>query len=156
MRIKTFEIRVDPALREHDERTVNEFLSAVRVSRMHCGCLRSRNSWTLIIFYNEEASDAPALQAAFVREFLPVTSDLTPQECERFEALRRWRDARAANMGHKPFVIASNRDLLNVARGDVSSPGDLLAIAGFGARKAELYGEEIITVLDSVSEPVFD
>lgn len=44
MRIKTFEIRVDPAFREHDERTVNEFLSAVRVPRLHCGCLRSRSA----------------------------------------------------------------------------------------------------------------
>ena len=47
MRIKTFEIRVDPAFREHDERTVNEFLSAVRVPRLHCGCLRSRSAWTV-------------------------------------------------------------------------------------------------------------
>ena len=33
MKIKTFEIRVDPAVRERDERIVNEFLAAVRVSR---------------------------------------------------------------------------------------------------------------------------
>lgn len=156
MKIKTFEIRIDPALREHDERAVNEFLSAVRVSRLHCGCLRSRNSWTLIVVYNEADSDVPALQAALVREFLPVASDLTPEECERFEALRQWRDARAANMGHKPFVVASNRDLLNVARGEVGSPDDLLTIAGFGPRKAERYGKEIVAVLDSLSEQVFD
>ena len=53
MRIKTFEIRVDPAFREHDERTVNEFLSAVRVPRLHCGCLRSRSAWMLLVIFNE-------------------------------------------------------------------------------------------------------
>ena len=118
MRIKTFEIRVDPAFREHDERTVNEFLSAGR--------------------------------------HLPAGAELTPGECERFEALRVWRDRRAAEMGCKPFVIASNRDLLNVARSGAASPADLLSIAGFGSRRAERYGEEIVAVLGSVAEADFD
>ena len=144
MRIKTFEIRVDPAFREHDERTVNEFLSAVRVPRLHCGCLRSRSAWMLLVIFNEETADDPA------------GAELTPGECERFEALRVWRDRRAAEMGCKPFVIASNRDLLNVARSGAASPADLLSIAGFGSRRAERYGEEIAAVLGSVAEADFD
>ena len=115
MRIKTFEIRVDPAFREHDERTVNEFLSAVRVPRLHCGCLRSRSAWMLLVIFNEETADEPAMRAALAGRHLPAGAELTPGECERFEALRVWRDRRAAEMGCKPFVIASNRDLLNVA-----------------------------------------
>ena len=83
-------------------------------------------------------------------------AELTPGECERFEALRVWRDRRAAEMGCKPFVIASNRDLLNVARSGAASPADLLSIAGFGSRRAERYGEEIVAVLGSVAEADFD
>ena len=67
-----------------------------------------------------------------------------------------WRDRRAAEMGCKPFVIASNRDLLNVARSGAASPADLLSIAGFGSRRAERYGEEIAAVLGSVAEAGFD
>ena len=148
MRIKTFEIRVDPAFREHDERTVNEFLSAVRVPRLHCGCLRSRSAWMLLVIFNEETADEP--------RHLPAGAELTPGECERFEALRVWRDRRAAEMGCKPFVFASNRDLLNVARSGAASPADLLSIAGFGSRRAERYGEEIVAVLGSVAEADFD
>ena len=154
MKIKTFEIRIDPSFREGDERIVNEFLSVVRISRLHCGCLRGRNAWTVIAIYNEDATDQSALQTALIQEFLPVGSDLTPQECERYEALRVWRNERAASMGHKPFVVASNRDLLNVARSDVESPEDLLSITGFGPRKMERYGEEILAVLDSLAEVV--
>ena len=156
MKIKTFEIRVDPAVRERDERIVNEFLAAVRVSRLHCGCLRGRSSWTVIVIYHDPTDGERAAAPALVGDFMPPATDLTELECERYEALCLWRDRRAEAMGRKPFVIASNRDLLNVARGDVRSPGDLLMIAGFGARKAELYGEEIVTVLDSVSESVLD
>lgn len=156
MRIKTFEIRVDPAFREHDERTVNEFLSAVRVPRLHCGCLRSRSAWMLLVIFNEETADEPAMRAALVGRHLPAGAELTPGECERFEALRVWRDRRAAEMGCKPFVVASNRDLLNVARSGAASPADLLSIAGFGSRRAERYGEEIAAVLGSVAEADFD
>ena len=70
MRIKTFEIRVDPAFREHDERTVNEFLSAVRVPRLHCGCLRSRSAWMLLVIFNEETADEPAMRAALAGRHL--------------------------------------------------------------------------------------
>lgn len=154
MRIKTFEIRIDPMTRERDERVVNDFLGAVRVSRLHCGCLRGRNSWAVMVIYNEQSGDAAAQRTVQIEDFVPDGEELTPHECERFMALRTWRNDRAAAMGHKPFVIASNRDLLNVARSDVETPDDLLSIAGFGPRKVERYGQEIVALLDSVAEAV--
>ena len=96
------------------------------------------------------------MRASLAGRHLPAGAELTPGECERFEALRVWRDRRAAEMGCKPFVIASNRDLLNVARSGAASPADLLSIAGFGSRRAERYGEEIVAVLGSVAEADFD
>lgn len=152
MKIKTFEIRVDPAVRERDERIVNEFLAAVRVSRLHCGCLRGRSSWTVIVIFHDPTDEEIAAAPALVGDFLPPATDLTGQECERYEALCLWRDRRAEAMGRKPFVIASNRDLLNIARNDVATPEDLLEIRGFGPRRAERYGVEIVAVLDSLED----
>lgn len=152
MKIKTFEIRVDPAVRERDERIVNEFLAAVRVSRLHCGCLRGRSSWTVIVIFHDPTDEEIAAAPALVGDFLPPAMDLTGQECERYEALCLWRDRKAEAMGRKPFVIASNRDLLNIARNDVATPEDLLEIRGFGPRRAERYGAEIVAVLDSLED----
>ena len=152
MKIKTFEIRVDPAVRERDERIVNEFLAAVRVSRLHCGCLRGRSSWTVIVIFHDPTDEEIAAAPALVGDFLPPATDLTGQECERYEALCLWRDRRAEAMGRKPFVIASNRDLPNIARNDVATPEDLLEIRGFGPRRAERYGAEIVAVLDSLED----
>ena len=156
MKIKTFEIRVDPAMRERDERIVNEFLAAVRVSRLHCGCLRGRSSWTVIVIYHDPTDEERAAAPALVGDFMPPATDLTEQEYERYEALCLWRDRRAEATGRKPFVIASNRDLLNVARSGAASPANLLSIAGVGSRRAERYGEEIAAVLGSVAEADFD
>ena len=123
---------------------------------MHCGCLRSRSAWMLLVIFNEETADESAMRAALVGEHLPAGSELTSGECERFETLRVWRDRRAAEMGCKPFVVASNRDLLNVARSGAASPADLLSVAGFGPRRAERYGEEIVAVLGSAADADFD
>lgn len=82
----------------------------------------------------------------------PAAIVLSPAQTERFEALRRWRNERAAQEGCKPYVIASNRDLTLVACTDVATPGDLLSLRGFGLRRTQLYGEEIVAVLDSVTE----
>lgn len=152
MKIKTFEIRVDPAVRERDERIVNEFLAAVRVSRLHCGCLRGRSSWTVIVIYHDPTDEERAAAPALVGDFMPPATDLTELECERYEALCQWRDRRAEAMGRKPFVIASNRDLLNIARNDIESPEDLLVVRGFGPGRTERYGEEIVAVLDSLQD----
>lgn len=156
MRIKTFEIRVDPAFREHDERTVNEFLSAVRVPRLHCGCLRSRSAWMLLVIFNEETADEPAMRAALAGRHLPAGAELTPGECERFEALRVWRDRRAAEMGCKPLSSPRTATCSTWPGAEPPRPANLLSIAGFGSRRAERYGEEIAAVLGSVAEADFD
>ncbi len=152
MKIKTFEIRVDPAVRERDERIVNEFLAAVRVSRLHCGCLRGRSSWTVIVIYHDPTDGERAAAPALVGDFMPPATDLTELECERYEALCLWRDRRAEAMGREPFVIASHRALLNIARNDIESPEDLLVVRGFGPGRTERYGEEIVAVLDSLQD----
>lgn len=156
MRIKTFEIRVDPAFREHDERTVNEFLSAVRVPRLHCGCLRSRSAWMLLVIFNEETADEPAMRAALAGRHLPAGAELTPGSAN---ASRR---SACGATGVRPKWAASP---LSSPRTATCStwPGaepprlpDLLSIAGFGSRRAERYGEEIVAVLGSVAEADFD
>ena len=68
------------------------------------------------------------------------------------EDRRRTRDARRAGRQAPP----RGGDLLNVARSGAASPADLLSIAGFGSRRAERYGEEIVAVLGSVAEADFD
>lgn len=47
-------------------------------------------------------------------------------------------------------MVASNDALLSVAKCPVETADDLLKIKGFGPRKVELYGEEIVALLNSI------
>lgn len=66
---------------------------------------------------------------------------------ELFEALKTWR-ARQAVQDHVPaYIIAHNKTLENVAARKPKTKEELLGIPGFGAKRAEKYGEDILAVV---------
>ena len=64
----------------------------------------------LLVIFNEETADEPAMRAALAGRHLPAGAELTPGECERFEALRVWRDRRAAEMGCDALLKGTSVD----------------------------------------------
>lgn len=142
MKIRTFDIRFAPTQRTCDERILNDFLSRIRVIRVKSAVVRSRECWTVSVLFEERPQPAGIPAAA--------EEMLTGRQRERYAALFAWRSRRAAETGRGPAGIASDRDLYNVARSEVHSPADLLAVRGFGPVKTGRYGREIIAVLESV------
>src|SRR5205085_3397674 len=64
-----------------------------------------------------------------------------------FEALRRVRRSLADEAEVPPFVIFSDRTLMAMASAFPQTPEELLQIVGIGERKAEVYGEAILTAI---------
>src|SRR6202035_5412451 len=69
---------------------------------------------------------------------------------EIFDALKDWRLTRSRKDSVPAFVVASDRTLLALAAAMPTNEGELLDVHGIGATKVELYGEEILAVLDAV------
>ncbi|RKN64878.1 HRDC domain-containing protein [Paenibacillus ginsengarvi] len=63
-----------------------------------------------------------------------------------FEALRRWRNAQAANEGKAAFILASNRLLRLLSAFKPHTPEELLQIPGFGEHKVSLYGQDLLAL----------
>ena len=74
--------------------------------------------------------------------------DLDAVEQERFERLREWRKQRASDEGVPAYVVASNKTLRAVAIARPTDLGALLRCPGIGPTKIELYGDDILEVLD--------
>jgi DNA helicase-2/ATP-dependent DNA helicase PcrA len=66
------------------------------------------------------------------------------------DALKAWRLGRSRKDEVPAFVVASNRTLESIALAMPTSELELLEVHGIGATKVELYGEEILSVLDAV------
>lgn len=69
-----------------------------------------------------------------------------------YAALVAWRRERARSMTQPAFVVASDRLLETLATTRPRTLSDLVRIKGIGQIKAELYGNEIISVVREVSE----
>lgn len=150
MKIKTFEISLVPGQRERDEEAVNAFMSSVEILDLETALLPARNAWAAALFYEQTGTPAkPAPKKSDKIAFEP-DCELTDQERERYDALRLWRNERARDLGYDAYMVAANSALLTVAKCAVECPDDLLKIKGFGPRKVELYGEEIVALLNSV------
>ena len=65
---------------------------------------------------------------------------------ELFDALRSWRLQRAQTDGVAPFMIAHNTTLVALAATPPHTPGQLIGTPGFGPKKAEAYGTDILAI----------
>jgi ATP-dependent DNA helicase RecQ len=83
--------------------------------------------------------------AAKVAEISDVDSDLR-------EYLRQWRRDTARENGTPAFVVMHDTSLEEICRRQPMSLGQLLQVSGFGERKTELYGAQIIQALKSFRE----
>jgi ribonuclease D len=66
---------------------------------------------------------------------------------ERFRRLREWRNERAETLDVEPFIVASNRLLVTLAREAPDSLDALRNVPGIGRWRIEDYGGEILEML---------
>ncbi|MGH7237144.1 MAG: HRDC domain-containing protein, partial [Candidatus Saccharimonadales bacterium] len=72
---------------------------------------------------------------------------------ELYENLRRWRLERARKDQVAPFIIAHNKLLESLAANPPATATKLLATPGFGQKKLETYGEDLLKILSDYAEP---
>jgi translin len=72
---------------------------------------------------------------------------LNHQELALYKRLEAWRDKKAHEENLAPFVIAKNTWLKEIARMRPGLPEDLQTIIGFGERRINKYGKDIIAVI---------
>jgi hypothetical protein len=76
-----------------------------------------------------------------------ATPDLPPADQELFEKLRAWRFELAKQNATAPFIIAHDKALKAVSGIKPQTVADLLKVPGFGPKKVETYGADIIKIV---------
>jgi superfamily II DNA helicase RecQ len=83
---------------------------------------------------------------------LVAAPDLSPEVARAEEALRAWRLERCRADKVSAFIVASNALLRAVATRRPTTVAELAAIDGIGPTKLDLYGDEILAVLESAHD----
>jgi ATP-dependent DNA helicase RecQ len=93
------------------------------------------------------ATEAPRMAALFPSRNSSEKSALGGIDAELREYLREWRRSTAKERGIAAFIVMHDTSLDELCRVRPSSLQELRGISGFGERKTELYGHEILGAL---------
>lgn len=77
----------------------------------------------------------------------PEEPVLNKSQLDIYNALSAWREHKASEENLSPYVIARNSWLKEIIKMNPSTPKDLMAIKGFGERRANKYGKDIIAII---------
>jgi superfamily II DNA helicase RecQ len=174
MKCKTFKINLQDETGSFEEIKFNKFLETVALSQVFASVVNNE-FWSVVVFYEEgktatqnlikekhfpDASRATEnfhsvktlVEKPSKVESVPVEPTiLTPEQEKNYSALRNWRNEQASQTGLAPYMIAHNDSLMQIAILQVKTKEDLLQIKGFGEKRAEKYGDEILSVLSVLS-----
>lgn len=170
MKCRTFKIHLNEETRGIEESALNKFLESIAVRRTFAAVVGDEY-WSILVFYDDaedfaktesqNRSDFPAQTAASppikqpaaktsaVEPEKPAPIELTPEQENKFNLLKQWRNERASQDGLPPYMIAQNESLMQIAAANIETVEDFLGIKGFGEKRAQKYGEEILEILKS-------
>lgn len=147
MNIRVFNIRLSKEFCIVDQNRMNEFLDAVEVKLTSTNFVTTGTTdyWSAVIFYEpkkqQEEQKVSKDQVSFI--------DLSEHEKEIFSALKQWRNDFASNLGWSAFRVCHNSHLMEIAKSKPENIDALIQLKGFGEKRVEKYGEEIMSILNA-------
>jgi superfamily II DNA helicase RecQ len=93
------------------------------------------------------AQDAPDVRRGPATPVGERRADFTAEQQTLFDLLRRWRRQKAHDEGAPPYVVLTNRQLIDLVLQRPRSKKAMGQIAGFGDKKLARHGEELLTLL---------
>ncbi|MGL2993084.1 HRDC domain-containing protein [Flavobacterium sp. TSSA_36] len=143
MNVQVFSVRVDAPHLAQDQQQLNDFIASVELVQSDTHFIESDASyWSVLLHYKEKIN-----LAAREKESL---TDLTTEQIEKYQQLKKWRNALANQRDVKPFMICHNSHLIQIAVQHPKTSSDFQWIKGFGTKRTQQYADQIIQLLENI------
>jgi ribonuclease D len=144
MKVKVFTIRLISEKFHTDQTTLNDFLETVKFvkSATHFVEADEVNYWSVMIHF-EDLYETKKMEEK-------KEANLNEKQLEVFQSLKQWRAEKAGKMKMANFMVCHNSELIDIAFNQPKSIDELRLIKGFGNRKTDKYGDDIIAVLNAL------
>ena len=148
MKTKIFKIRLSEEFIYDDQKRLDRFLQENNILKYETAFVKEEeNYWSVILYYEE-------LKVQFNEpkneKYSAEQEQLNSDEIKILDSLKLWRSEKAKEKSLPVYFIATNKELLSIAKYKPIKKEELLDIKGFGKYKIENYGEEIIDILETV------
>ena len=149
MKVKLIKVRLSDEFIYGDQKILDQFLAQNNILKFESAFVKDEESyWSVILYYEEMKM---TVNESKNQKYSAEENDgLNPDEIKILESLKLWRSEKAKDQKLPVYFIATNNELLSIAKYKPLNKEDLIDIKGFGKHKIENYGEEIIEILESV------
>lgn len=149
MKVKVLKIRLSDKFIEQDQTVLDRFLQDNNVIKFESAFVKDEEGyWSVILYYEEQKMSVNDTKTP--KYSAENDEDLNPDEIKILDSLKLWRTEKARDENLPVYFIATNKELLSIAKYKPIKKEELRDIKGFGKHKIENYGEEIIEILESV------
>ena len=150
MKVKVFKIRLPEEFLYKDQKMLDDFLEINEIIKVETAFVNDECYWSVILYFEEAKPSRNIVRESKVVKYSADNEILSSDEEQILNALKLWRSEKAREQNLPIYFIASNKELVSVAKYKPAKKEELLDIKGFGKHKIENYGEEILEILESV------
>ncbi|MBB6370264.1 HRDC domain-containing protein [Chryseobacterium shigense] len=150
MKMKIFKIRISKEFLHRDQKMLDDFLEMNEIIKVDTAFVNDECYWSVILCFEELKTARNIVKEPKAVKYSADSDVLNSDEVKILNALKYWRSEKAKEQNLPTYFIASNKELMSVAKYKPAKKEELLDIKGFGKHKIENYGEEILEILESV------
>ncbi|AZB27735.1 aldolase [Chryseobacterium bernardetii] len=150
MKVKVFKIRLSEELLYKDQKMLDDFLERNDIIKVETAFVNDECYWSVILYFEELKLVKNTVKEPKMAKYSAENDFLNSDEEKILDALKLWRSEKAREQNLPSYFIASNKELMSVAKYKPARKEELLEIKGFGKHKIENYGEEILEILESI------
>ncbi|SMP10121.1 HRDC domain-containing protein [Chryseobacterium profundimaris] len=150
MKVKVFKVRLEHEFLHHDQRVLDEFLENHQIIKTETAFINDENYWSVFLYFEELKAPVTTVKEPKHAKYAAESEELNSDEEKILYALKEWRSDKAKEQNLPGYFIATNKELISVAKYKPARKEELLEIKGFGKHKIENYGEEILEILESI------
>lgn len=150
MKVKVLKIRLSKEFLHRDQKMLDDFLEVNEIIKVETAFVNDECYWSVILYFEEPKATKSIVKEPKAVKYSADNDVLNSDEEKILNALKYWRSEKAKEQNLPTYFIASNKELMSVAKYKPAKKEELLEIKGFGKHKIENYGEEILEILESV------
>ena len=152
MKIKVLKIRIADEFLREDQKVIDQFLENHDIIKTETAFVHDEQFWSVVLYFNDVESviNKTSVRDSKAVKYSAEDETLSHDEIKILDALKLWRSEKAKEQNLPVYFIATNNELLSIAKYKPIKKEELLDIKGFGRHKLENYGEEIIGILERV------
>ena len=130
-------------------KTITDHLERITQSyNTHHNCLKACcNGFNISSYLSAKSVSAIQKESAKGRMIKETKSLVSSEHPELYHQLRSWRNSKADELNQPHYMIISTKALIELSNSLPLSIKELLKIKGFGKRKAEQFGKELLELI---------